>query len=313
VRSILVATHPYAAEDPPGVPEDPARGVLARYARGRDYHRVLKGRMKQLLRWLDDRLEGGARGYAYVDTGPLLERELAVRAGLGWFGRNTMLIHPGAGSYTLLGTLLLDVELPLTEEPVRDHCGSCTACLDGCPTGALEGRDETGAPVLDARRCISYWTIETDAPIPDPIRAAMGNRVFGCDICQEVCPWNRFADPEGDPAYAARGPGEAPAGVEPLPQEAGATHPGTAAPHLLDLFRMGQKDWQVWSRGSPLRRAGYVGFRRSVAVALGNWLADTAPDTPRRAAALEALESAATGDPSEVVREHAAWALGRVR
>lgn len=314
VRSIVVVADAYAAQDPTGIPEDPSLGVVARYARGRDYHRVLKKKLHRLHRWLDAELEGGARGYAYVDTGPILERELAQRAGLGWFGRNTMLIHPDAGSYTLLGTLLLDVEVPTTEdEAVRDHCGTCTACLDGCPTGALEGRDETGAPILDARRCISYWTIETDAPIPEPIREAMGNRIFGCDICQEVCPWNRFADPAGDPAYAARGPGEVPAGVEPLPGEAEVAHPGTTQPHLLDLFAMTEAEWSVWARATPLRRVGYAGFRRSVAVAIGNWLAGAEAVVPRHAEAIAALESAAAEDPSEVVREHAAWGLARAR
>ena len=313
VRTIIVVAHPYGAKDAHGVPEDPALGVVARYARGRDYHRVLKGKLKELGRWLDDEVEAGVRSRAYVDTGPILERELAARAGLGWFGRNTMLIDPRAGSYTLLGSLLVNAELPTTErERVRDHCGTCTSCLDGCPTGALEGRDETGAPVLNAHRCISYWTIETDAPIPLDIRAAMGNRVFGCDICQEVCPWNRFADAEGDPAYAARGPGQRPTGVQALPGEEGAAHPGTAAPHLIDLFRMTETEWEVWSRAAPLRRSGYRGFRRSVAVAIGNWLAGDDLDEPRRSEAVELLTQAAADDSAGVVREHAAWALRRI-
>jgi len=310
-HSIVVVAHPYGARDPDGIPDDPALGVVARYARGRDYHRVLDGKLRALARWLDGVVDGGVRSRAYVDTGPILERELAERAGLGWFGRNTMLIHPRRGSYTLLGALLVDAELPTTDdEVVGDHCGTCTACLDGCPTGALLGRDATGAPRLDARRCISYWTIETAAPIPEPVRIGMGNRVFGCDICQEVCPWNRFADATGDPAYAARGPGELPDGVQPLPGESAVSHPGTEAPHLVDLFALSEGEWEAWSRASPLRRAGWVGFRRSVAVALGNWLASVPPEAPRRAEAIAALTDALS-DAAPVVRDHAAWALER--
>lgn len=312
VQSVVVVAHPYAAEDAPGMPDDPSRGVVARYARGRDYHRVLKRKLQELGRWLENQIESDVQGRVYVDTGPILERELAARAGLGWFGRNTMLIDPSGGSYFLLGSLLVDVALPVTgDDLVRDHCGTCTSCLDGCPTGALEGRDETGAPILNARRCISYWTIETDASIPLDIREAMGNRIFGCDICQEVCPWNRFADPDGDPAYAARGPGERPTGVQPLPHEEGVTHPGTASPRLIDLFRMTEREWEAWSRAAPLRRSGYVGFRRSVAVALGNWLGSAAGSDSERTDAVELLEAAVEDDASAVVREHAAWALER--
>jgi len=317
-RTVIVVGHPYAGDDPAGVPEDPSVGVIARYARGRDYHNVLRKRLHRLL----SRIESEARsqglaptvtGAVHVDAGPVLERELAGRAGLGWFGRNTMLIDPRRGSYLLLGTLMLDLELPPDAPFTEDRCGSCSACIPACPTGALEGRNEAGAPVLDARKCISYWTIETDASIPVPIREAMGNRIFGCDICQEVCPWNRFADPVGDPAYAARGPGLPPEGVEVLPEEAGLIHPGTTAPALTDLFAMTEHEWRGWSRGAPLRRAGYGGFRRSVAVALGNWLAarGAAAETELAAQAIRLLRKAAESDPSKVVREHAAWALQR--
>ena len=307
VRSLIVVAHPYGGADPEGVPDDPAVGVVARYARGRDYHNVLRKRLERLLRDLDDeaRRTGAAtsvRGSVYVDAGPVLERELAQRAGLGWFGRNTMLIDPARGSYFLLGVVAVDLALPRSEPFEADRCGSCSACLPACPTGALEGRDPNGAPILDARRCISYWTIETDGPIPLEIREAMGNRVFGCDICQECCPWNRFADPEGDPAYAPRGPGEPPPGVERLPREEGVEHPGTEAPHLVDLLAMTESEWRAWSRGSPLRRAGYHGFRRSVCVALGNWGSDEA---------VPALVSALSDD-EPIVRGHAAWALGQV-
>jgi len=318
VRSLVVVTHPYAAADPLGVPDDPSVAVIARYARGRDYHNVLRKRLERLLAEVDAGaralgLAPGVSGRAFVDAGPVLERELARRAGLGWFGRNTMLIDPVRGSYLLLGVLAVDIELPVSRPFVEDRCGSCSACLPACPTSALEGRDERGAPVLDARRCISYWTIETDAPIPLEIRGAMGNRVFGCDICQEACPWNRFADPAGDPAYAARGPGRPPAGVEPLGDEIGVGHPGTRAPKLVDLLKMTEREWSAWSRGAPLRRAGYRGLRRSVAVGIGNWLAEGGGSASERTEALALLKRTAADDPSDVVREHAAWALARAR
>ncbi|HUH12480.1 MAG TPA: tRNA epoxyqueuosine(34) reductase QueG, partial [Longimicrobiales bacterium] len=165
--------------------------MIARYARGRDYHKVVKKKLLELLRWLEG--EVGRElplARAYVDTGPVLERELARRAGLGWFGRSTMLIHPRRGSYFFLGSLLTELELEPSAPFEADHCGTCNACVEACPTGALLGRDASGAPVIDATRCISYLTIEQKGPIPPELRPLMGNRVYGCDICQEVCPWN---------------------------------------------------------------------------------------------------------------------------
>jgi epoxyqueuosine reductase len=246
-----------------------------------------------------------------VDTGPILERELARRAGLGWFGRNTMLIHPRRGSWFFLGCLLLDLELE-PDEPFRaDHCGTCNRCVEACPTGALLGRDESGAPVIDARRCISYLTIEQRGPIPLELRALIGNRVFGCDICQEVCPFNtRFAEEADEPGYAARGPGELPSGVEALAGVGGGvaeTHPGTRAAPLVEMLEtaLDEKRWERFSRGSAIRRAGRAGFARNVCVALGNWLG--ALEAPPRDA-VEVLERALL-DEDPLVREHAAWAL----
>ncbi|HZD03464.1 MAG TPA: tRNA epoxyqueuosine(34) reductase QueG, partial [Longimicrobiales bacterium] len=220
VRSVVVVGHEYFQRDPPGIPDDASLGVIARYARGRDYHKVVKKGLLRLLERIRREVAPGANGRAYVDTGPILERELGQRAGLGWFGRNTMLIHPRRGSWFFLGCLLLDLELEPDEPFEADHCGSCTRCLEACPTGALLGRDESGAPVIDARRCISYLTIEHRGPIPEGLRPLMGNRVFGCDICQEVCPFNvRFAKEADEPGYAARGAGERPVGVEARPGE----------------------------------------------------------------------------------------------
>ncbi|MDZ7781020.1 MAG: tRNA epoxyqueuosine(34) reductase QueG [Gemmatimonadota bacterium] len=306
VRSVLVVADAYLPDDPPGVPDDPAIGVVARYARGADYHRVVRRKLQRLQRWLAERLRREDRpGRVYVDTGPVLERELARRAGLGWFGRNTMLIHPRRGSYFFLGALLLEIPLPPDEAFTEDHCGTCRACLDACPTSALLGRDEDGAPVMDARRCISYLTIELQGSIPRELRPAIGNRVFGCDICQEVCPWNRrFAAPDPEGRYAARGPGERPPGVEATAESPPEPHPGTLASPLVDLLEtaLDERAWESFSRASAIRRAGRAGFARNVCVALGNW------GSPEAIPVL----TAALSDPAPLAREHAAWALGEI-
>ncbi len=314
-RSVLVVGHNYHHPDPEGVPADPVRGVIARYARGRDYHRVVKKGLARVHRRLEEELGRPVVARAYVDTGPLLERELGRRAGLGWFGKNTMLIHPRKGSYFFLGTLLTELEVEPDPPFEPDHCGSCRACLDACPTGALLGRDETGAPVMDATRCISYLTIENRGSIPAELRPLLGNRIYGCDICQEVCPWNgRFAAEAAEPGYGARGPGEVPVGVEkegpagPGSDRTRLLHPGTDAPSLVELLRMALSEdgWEAFSRGSAIRRAGRVGFARNVCVALGNWLAgEEEPPQEAVAVLVEALS-----DSEPLVRGHAAWALG---
>ena len=301
--ALVVALHYDAGEDDAAA--DASRGVIARYARGRDYHRVMKKRLMSLLR----RIEGESgrtldRARAYIDTGPVLERELARRAGLGWFGRNTMLIHPRRGSYFFLGSLLLELELEPDPPFDRDHCGTCHACLDACPTGALLGRDSDGAPVMDARLCISYLTIENRGPIPRELRPLIGNRVFGCDICQEVCPYSRkFSPASFDPSFAARAPGEPPFGVQ-LEPGASRSHPGTASPSLIALLEIALDEaaWDSFSRGSAVRRAGRAGFARNVCVGLGNWASPDAVPVLTRA----------LSDAEPLVRAHAAWALGRV-
>jgi epoxyqueuosine reductase len=216
-------------------------------------------------------------GRAYVDTGPLLERDLARRAGLGWFGKNTMLLHPRIGSYFFLGALMLD--LPLRPDPpfTGDHCGTCTRCLDACPTGAF-----VGPRVLDARRCISYLTIELRGPIPRELRPLVGDWIFGCDICQEVCPWNRKAPVSLEPAFRPR------AGFE--------------TPELIPMLQMTQEEFSARFKGSPIKRAKRRGLLRNVAVALGN-----AGDRAAIPALVVALR-----DPEPLVRGHAAWALGRL-
>jgi len=251
------------------------RGRVARYAWGDDYHLLLRERGNALATWIERRVPG-SRARAVVDSAPLAERDFAALAGLGWFGKNTMLIDPRAGSYFLLTGLLTDVALPSDTALTVDHCGTCTACLDACPTGALP------APrVLDASRCISTLTIEDRGPVAAPLRTGMGSWVFGCDICQEVCPWNRHAPGSDEPAFQPRG--------------------GEESLDLVEILGLDERAFRTRFRDSPVLRAKRVGLLRSAAVALGN---------RPHAAALPALVAALT-DVEPVVRGAAAWALGR--
>ena len=283
VRSAVVVALDYFPPEDAGAPSsaDPSRAVFARYARGEDYHEMMKARLIALQEWIAAELVP-VNGRAYVDTGAVLERELAQRAGLGWAGRNTMLIRPGRGSYCFLGVVLLDVELEPDAPFAADRCGRCSRCVDACPTGALLGRDGAGAPVMDARRCISYLTIEQRGPIPRELRPLIGNRVYGCDICQEVCPWNSFAESTGEAAFLPR------AGVD------GAS--------LIELMGLRQEEFSRRFKGSAVKRTKRRGLLRNVAVALGNW------GSPEAVPAL----AAALSDEEPLVRGHAAWALGRV-
>jgi epoxyqueuosine reductase len=284
VRSaVVVARNYYPEHEDPAIAADPSRGVFARYARNDDYHEILTPRLIELQNWIDDELLP-VRGRAYVDTGPVLERELAQRAGLGWFGRNTMLIRPQQGSYFFLGVILLDVELQYDAPFEREHCGTCTSCLDACPTGALLGRDESGAPRMDARRCISYLTIELKGPIPRELRPLLGNRIYGCDICNEVCPHN------------------SPKFVQLTSEEAFWPRQGVHGTRLIELMGMDQAEFSRRFKNSPVKRAKRRGLLRNVAVALGNWGSPEA--VPVLAAALN--------DAEPLIRGHAAWALGRI-
>jgi epoxyqueuosine reductase len=287
VKSVVVVTQGYFPENGHDPPRGPSRGIVARYARGRDYHEVVSERLHQLLRWLQAEAPGQVRGRIYVDTGPLLERELGTRTGLGWLGKNTMLIHPDRGSYFFLGVLLLDLELQPDAPFEADHCGSCRRCLDACPTGALRGYDDRGAPVMDARLCISYLTIELKGAIPPDLRPRLGNRIFGCDICQEVCPWNeRFAGPTSEAAYLSTTPVDGSSLI-------------TLAERLLSMTAKG---FQREFAASPLSRAGRRGLLRNVCVALGNWGSERAV----------AVLVRALSDHQPLVRGHAAWSLGRI-
>jgi len=275
VRSIIVLglnyyTSPSISEPAPG------HGWISRYAWGQDYHTVLGDKLKALVAFIRE-LEGpDLQARWYVDTGPILERELAWRAGLGWPGKNTVLINRRRGSWLFLGAILLNRELAY-DAPATAHCGTCTRCLVACPTGAL-----VAPGMLDARRCISYLTIELHGPIPHELRPMMGTHIFGCDICQVVCPWNRRAPVSSEAAFLPRA--------------------GFAAPELVPLLRLSEDDFRTRFRDSPVSRAKRRGLLRNVAVALGNL---------RDPQALAALESV-LHDPEPLIRRHAAWALGRI-
>ena len=259
--------------DPDAVLADAALGYVSRYALGRDYHRILRPRLARLA----DRLAAavGAAGYrAFTDSAPVLEKALARDAGLGWIGKHTNLLDRHDGSWFFLGEIFTDVPLPL-DAPVTAHCGSCTACLDVCPTQAIVAPYQ-----LDARRCLSYLTIELDGPIPEEFRAALGNRIYGCDDCQLVCPWNRYAKFTAEQDF--------------LPRH------GLDAPRLVDLFAWTEAEFLERTAGSAIRRIGHVRWLRNVAIALGNG--------PRSVEVLAAL-AARREHPSEVVREAVRWAL----
>jgi epoxyqueuosine reductase len=276
---IMLATdHATTAGDTAGAGASGAgRGRVARYAWGDDYHDLLRARVNVLGAWLEARVPG-CRTRGVVDSAPLAEREFAWLAGLGWFGKNTMLIDPRAGSFFVLTALLTDLELPVDTPLEVDHCGTCTACLDACPTAAfVEPR------VLDASRCISALSVEDHGPVAADLRPGMQEWIFGCDICQEVCPWNRHAPGSTEPAFQ--------------PRDSEATL------SLAALLQLDDKAFRQRFKGSPLLRAKRRGLLRSAAIALGN---------RPHVASFDAL-ARALADEEPVVRGAAAWALGRWR
>jgi epoxyqueuosine reductase len=254
----------------------PETAYISRYALGRDYHKLIRKRLQQLA--VRIQAEVGPFGHrAFVDSAPVLEKAFAERAGLGWIGKNTLLLNRQAGSWFFLGELFVDLPLPTDAAHTTEHCGSCSACLDICPTAAF-----VSPYVLDARRCISYLTIELKGPIPLELRPLIGNRVFGCDDCQLVCPWNRFARPTSQTDFQPR-------------------H-GLDNAELAELFCWSEEEFLQRTEGSPLRRAGYLRWLRNLAVGLGN--------APSTIPVLQALEMR-RDHPSELVREHVQWALQR--
>ncbi len=255
---------------------EPQSAYVSRYALGRDYHKLIRKRLQQLAERIQAAI--GPFGHrAFVDSAPVLEKAIAEQAGLGWIGKNTLVLNRKAGSWFFLGELFVDLPLPVDAPHASEHCGRCSACLDLCPTGAF-----AGPYVLDARRCISYLTIELKGAIPEDLRGLIGNRVFGCDDCQIVCPWNRFARPTEQPDFQPR-------------------H-GLDNAELAELFRWSEEEFLSRTEGSPLRRAGYERWLRNLAVGLGN--------APTTIAVIEALQ-ARRDYPSELVREHVSWALQR--
>ena len=275
-QSLIVVAMNYHNES--GTPEatSPTHGVIAQYARGLDYHNTLKEKLETLAAFVRSQADKPVETRVYVDTGPLLERDYATAAGLGWYGKHTNLIHKKQGSWLLLGELLTDLVLAY-DGPTTSHCGSCTRCIDACPTAAI-----VEPYVIDARRCLSYHTIELKGAIPEVFREAVGNRIFGCDVCQDVCPWNRRAPVSSDDSFDSR--------------------PWTDAPKLVDFLRWTPEEFRQKFKGSPVNRAKRRGFLRNVAVAVGNSGDQTAVPV-----LIETLS-----DEEPLVRGHAAWALGRL-
>jgi epoxyqueuosine reductase len=267
--------------DPPGardgweVIDDPELGFVSRYALGRDYHKLVRARLQKLADHITNEI--GPFGYrAFSDSAPVLEKALARNAGLGWIGKHTNLINRRAGSWFFLGELYTDLPLP-ADKAESDHCGTCVRCIEVCPTRAIVGPQQ-----LDARRCISYLTIELRGSIPLELRPLIGNRIYGCDDCQLACPWNKFARKSVEPDFAVR-------------------H-GLDGAALVDLFGWNEADFLARTEGSAIRRIGHEQWLRNIAVAMGN--------APRNTAIIEALQSRAE-HPSALVREHVAWALQR--
>jgi epoxyqueuosine reductase len=272
VRSIIVVGLHYWPGPPPAQAADPAYGRISCYAHGVDYHHVMLPRLERLLEAASAHSGRPVRGRAYVDTGPLLERDYGAQAGLGFVGKNTNLIQPSRGSWFFLGELLIDLELEPDAPSPMPSCGRCRRCQDACPTGAF-----VEPFVLDSRRCISYFTTALKGTIPREFRSLIGNHIFGCDICQAVCPWNRFA----------------------APLELGQAR---EAPPLLELLALSPSDFQSHYGHTPIGHVGYERWMRNVAVAAGNWGApEAAPSLARL------METSAP-----LVRAHVAWALGRI-
>lgn len=263
-----------------------SEGVVSIYARGRDYHRVIRSRLQRLTDQIVQEL-GPMRYRVFADSAPVLEAELASRSGLGWRGKHTLLLSREAGSMFFLGEIFVDVALPMSD-PVSSHCGRCLACIDQCPTRAIIAPYQ-----LDARRCISYLTIEHAGPIALDLRPLMGNRIYGCDDCQLICPWNKFAKRSALPDFDERS--------------------GLAGRQLVTLFGWTEAEFLRLTEGSPIRRIGHERWLRNIAVALGNALHDNSANRHADNAMLVASLQQRTTHPSSLVREHVAWALAQTQ
>lgn len=276
VISLRMDYLPVDASHPATVLGNPELAYVSRYATGRDYHKLIRARIQTLAERIETRI--GPFGYrAFTDSAPVLEKALARNAGLGWIGKHSNLINPKAGSWFFLGELYTNLPLPIDAPFTENHCGRCSACIDICPTGAIIGPHQ-----VDARKCISYLTIESRGGIPEPLRPMIGNRIYGCDDCQLVCPWNRFAKNTAEKDFRVR-------------------H-GLDAAALVDLFKWSEQEFLKRTEGSAIRRIGHECWLRNIAVALGN-----APSSETVISALQAREH----HPSAMVREHVRWALQR--
>ncbi|HEY8874498.1 MAG TPA: tRNA epoxyqueuosine(34) reductase QueG [Stellaceae bacterium] len=276
-RTVVVLGLNYGGDDDPlAVLSDPERGAISVYARGRDYHDILKKRLKVLARWIAARWPGELK--VFVDTAPVMEKPLAEQAGLGWQGKHTNLVSRPLGSWLFLGEIYLSLALE-PDAPESDHCGTCRACLDACPTNAFPQPYR-----LDARRCISYLTIEHKGPIPDELRPLIGNRIFGCDDCLAACPWNKFARVTEVPEF--------------LPRD------GLTAPMLAELAGLDDAGFRARFAGTAVKRIGRNRFLRNVLIAIGN--------APQSSAELIAAARGRLDDSSPLVRGAAVWAFGRI-
>ncbi len=286
IISVRMDYDPPDAAKPQEVLQQAELGFISRYALGRDYHKVLRSRLQKLA----DKIQAvvGRFGYlAFVDSAPVMEKALARNAGLGWIGKHSNLINPAAGSWFFLGELYTDLPLPVDPPFAENHCGVCSACMDICPTQAIV------APYkVDARRCISYLTIELRGAIPEKFRPLIGNRIYGCDDCQLVCPWNRFAQHTKEKDFHVR--------------------KGLDAAALVALFGWSEEDFLQKTAGSPIRRIGYECWLRNIAVALGNSLGNFLGNAPGSAETIQALKKR-QNHPSALVREHVSWALQQQR
>ncbi len=274
---ISLAMNYYTVDPSEALTKEPGRGQISRYAWGDDYHDVIRERLLHLVEFIKNTGETKLKSRVFVDSGPILEREYAQKAKLGWIGKNTNLINWRTGSWYFLAEVLVSIDLDYDLPPLIGSCGSCTKCIEACPTDAIIEPN-----LLDSRLCISYLTIELKNSIPKELRPKMGNLIFGCDICQEVCPWNSKAIPTAEPAFRPRN--------------------GNLAPELLSLIGMTQAEFSKRFKGSPIKRAKRRGFLRNVIVAIGNW---------KSQAAIPALRNALSDD-EPLIRRHAAWALGQI-
>jgi len=273
---IIVARMDYLPADPAfkETLSDPEKAFISRYAQDKDYHKLIRSRLQKLAKMIEEKV-GTFQYRAFVDSAPVMEKPLAQKAGLGWIGKHTNLINPKAGSWFFLGSLFTDLPLPIDKAFEKNHCGSCKACMDICPTQAIIGPHQ-----LDARRCISYLTIELKGPIPEEFRSMIGNRIYGCDDCQLICPWNKFAKTSAEMAFQA--------------------NRNLKNPDLLTLFAWTEAEFLKKTEGSAIRRIGYEKWLSNIAIALGN--------APGSSDIIKALQ-AKMDYPSELVKEHVKWAL----